>query len=190
MDRPWQFLLIASALSFSWLGMQAVHEAGHVLAAWAAGETVHRVVLHPLVLSRTGTTQDRHPLVVIWGGPLFGSLFPLVAWTITRSLRLSWVFLPRFFAGFCLIANGAYIGVGWPSGVGDAGDLIRYGSPPWLLVAFGLAAVPMGLRLWHGLGPHFGLGEARGRVSRRAALGTLSVLLVVVLVELLLGDRG
>ena len=50
----------------------------------------------------------------------------------------------------------------------DAGDLLRYGAPRWSLIAFGLACVPCGLYLWHGLGPHYGLGEAKGRVDRRA----------------------
>src|SRR3954447_20893621 len=54
--RIWQFVLVASVLVVSWLGMQAAHEAGHVLMAWASGETVHRVVLHPLTISRADAT--------------------------------------------------------------------------------------------------------------------------------------
>ena len=38
--RLFQFALIASTLAYSWLGMQIVHEFGHVLAAYAGGETV------------------------------------------------------------------------------------------------------------------------------------------------------
>ena len=100
-----------------------------------------------------------------------------------------WSYLLRFFAGFCLVANGVYLGVGSFEGVGDAGDLLRYGAPRWQLIAFGLVCVPPGLALWHGLGPHFGLGEAKGRVDRRAAVGILGLLLAVVLVELLVGTR-
>ena len=87
----------------------------------------------------------------------------------------------------------------WPSssstsrdsseGVGDAGDLLRHGAPRWTLIAFGLACVPCGLFLWHGLGPDFGLGAAKGRVDRRAALGTLALLLIVVLAEVLADRR-
>ena len=187
MNRLWQFILIASTISLSWLGMQVVHEAGHVLFAWVGGETVQRVVLHPLTISRTDATHDRHPLLVVWGGPLVGSVLPLAALGIARLLRIRWLYLVRFFAGFCLVANGVYLGVGSTSGVGDAGDLLRYGAPLWTLVAFGLVATPLGLFLWNGLGPHFGMGEARGRVSRRAALGTLVVLLIVLLVESLAG---
>ena len=73
--------------------------------------------------------------------------------------------------------------------MGDAGDLLRYGAPRWTLIAFGLVCVPAGLALWHGLGPHFGLGEAKGRVDRRAAVAVLSLLMAFVLVELLVGTR-
>ena len=42
-------ILIFSMLVASWLAMQVVHEFGHVLAAWATGGEVTRVVLQPLV---------------------------------------------------------------------------------------------------------------------------------------------
>src|SRR3954447_21268779 len=153
--------------------MQVVHELGHVLGARAGGERVERVVLQPLTISRTDASHDRHPLLVVWGGPLVGVILPLGALAVTRLFRSDWTYLLRFFAGFCLVANGVYLGVGSFEGVGDAGDLLRYRAPGWQLIAFGLACVPCGLFLWHGLGPHFGRGEAKGRVDRRAALGTL-----------------
>lgn len=131
-----QFVLIASTLVLSWLGMQIAHEAGHVLFAWAGGERVQRVVLHPLNISRTVATHDRHPLLVVWGGPLLGSVLPIAALPLARLLRTSWFYLVRFFAGFCLVANGVYIGVGSFPGVGDAGDLLRFGAPRWTLVGF------------------------------------------------------
>src|SRR4051812_23944774 len=189
MSRVYQAILIVSILGLSWLGMQIVHEAGHVLAAWAGGEEVHRVVLHPLAISRTDTSHQRHPLLIIWGGPALGVLLPLAALGLTRLLLLRWSYLVRFFAGFCLVANGVYLGVGSFEGVGDAGDLLRSGAPRWALIAFGLACVPCGLFLWHGLGPYFGLGTTERRVDRRAALGTLALLLIVVTVEVL-ADRG
>jgi hypothetical protein len=189
MSRLYQVTRIASALALCWLGMQIVHEFGHVLAAWGSGEEVYRVVLHPLTISRTDTSHDRHPLLVVWGGPLVGVAFPVAALAATGLIRPRWSYLPRFFAGFCLIANGAYLGVGSFGDVGDAGELLRYGGPRWALVTFGLVCVPAGLLLWHGLGPRFGLGEAKGRVDRRAVAGTLGVLVVVVLIEILVGSR-
>jgi hypothetical protein len=189
MSRLFQTLLIASTLVLSWLGTQAVHELGHVLCAWAGGETVNKVVLHPLTISRTDASHDRHPLLVVWGGPILGSFLPLVLLGITRLLRSGLFYLFQFFAGFCLVANGAYVGVGSFGGVGDAGDLMRYGAPRWTLIVFGLACVPLGLFLWNGLGAQYGLGRSSGEVDRRAALGTLGIVLLVVLVEVVTGSR-
>ena len=39
----------------------------------------------------------------------------------------------------------------------------------WSLWLFGAASLPLGLYLWNGLGPHFGLGTAAGKVDHRAA---------------------
>jgi hypothetical protein len=47
-NRLHQFVLIVSILLGSWLGMQAVHETGHVLGAWLTGGGIARVVLWPL----------------------------------------------------------------------------------------------------------------------------------------------
>lgn len=187
--RSCQILLIASTLALYWLGMQAVHELGHVLAAWAGGEGVDRVVLHPLTISRTDASHDRHPLAVVWGGPLVGAVLPAGLLALTRHLPSRSPYLLRFFAGFCLVANGVYLGVGSFDGVGDAGDLLRYGAPRWTLIAFGLIGVPAGFIYWHGLGPHFGLGQAKGRVDRRAAAGTLGLLVAVLLIEVLVDRR-
>ncbi len=107
-----QVTLIASTVGLGWLGMQAVHEMGHVAGAWAGGEAVERVVLHPLAISRTDATHDRHPLLVVWGGPILGVLLPLGALGIVRLVRPGLAYLFRFFAGFCLVANGAYLGIG------------------------------------------------------------------------------
>ncbi len=83
-------------------------------------------------------------------------------------LRCGLFYLFQFFAGFCLIANGVYLGVGSFGGVGDAGDLLRHGSPPWMLIAFGLVSAAAGMWLWNGLGPHYGLGKSRAGWDRRA----------------------
>ena len=48
-----QLILIGSTIVGSWLGMQAVHEAGHVLGARVTGGRVERIVLYPLTISRT-----------------------------------------------------------------------------------------------------------------------------------------
>ena len=136
--------------------MQVVHEFGHVVAAFACGETVRRVVLHPLALSRTDVSLDRRPWAVIWGGPVLGVALPL-AWLAAMKLHRSRLsYMVQFFAGFCLVANGAYLGAGALAGVGDAGDLIRFEAPTWPAILFGLVATALGLRLWNGLGASMG----------------------------------
>lgn len=68
--RLHQTILIGSTLLGSWLGMQAVHELGHVAGAWLTGGRVERVVLHPLTISRTDLATNPHPLPVVWAGPV------------------------------------------------------------------------------------------------------------------------
>ena len=69
MTRLLQIVLIGSTVVGSWLGMQAVHEAGHVLGAWLTGGRVARVVLHPLTISRTDLAENPWPLAVVWARP-------------------------------------------------------------------------------------------------------------------------
>jgi hypothetical protein len=96
----------------------------------------------------------------------------------------------RFFAGFCLVANGVYIGIGWALADGaDPWVMTENGSPRWLLVLFGLLAAPLGLYLWHRQGPHFGLGGAKGNVSVRAALISAALFLVLTGAELMRNVR-
>jgi hypothetical protein len=183
MERVHQVVLIISTLMLSWLGMMVVHEFGHVLGAWMTGGTVTRVVLHPLAISRTDVSPNQQPLFVVWAGPVLGVILPLAGWGLAAWIRLPGSYLLRFFAGFCLIANGAYIGVGEFDRVGDAGELLRHGAAPWDLWLFGIATIPLGLLLWHRQGIFFGLGAVRGKVNVRAAYGCLFVLLVPILVE-------
>ncbi len=189
MRRVHQTVLIVSTVLGSWLAMQAVHEAGHVLGAWLTGGRVERVVLHPLTISRTDLAGDPHPLAVAWCGPLLGVLMPLAAWGIARWLRLSVEFLVRFFAGFCLVANGAYLAAGSFSRVGDCGQILSHGSAIWQLWLFGAISVPAGFWLWHGQGVHFGLGSAQGATNPRLGYGCLLGLGLLVVGELLIGNR-
>ena len=163
--------------------MQVVHEFGHVLHAWASGGAVARVHLNPLDISRTDLARNPHPLVVAWGGAIWGCVLPLGGFWLVRTVAPRHAYLATFLAGFCLLTNGAYLAVGSFNGVGDAGDLMRIGSPRWLLILFGLPACGLGLYLWNGLGPSFGLGVANGQVDRRAALGVTFALVILVLME-------
>src|SRR5580698_1154821 len=99
MKRVHQVVLTFFTLLGSWLGMQDVHELGHVTAAWLTGGRVSKVVLYPLTISRTALAEDPHPLAVVWGGPLVGAALPLAFWLSARALRLQGDFVLRFFAG-------------------------------------------------------------------------------------------
>lgn len=184
----WRAILLCLTSSLAaWLGMQQVHELGHVLGAAATGGRVERIVLHPLTISRTDVAENPQPLVVVWAGPLAGVLLPLALWRGAALLRLRIAFLLRFFAGFCLIANGAYIGAGSLGRIGDCGEMLRHGSPMWLLWLFGLLTVPAGLVLWNGQGKHFGIGRDAADVDAGAIVASAIALVVVLAIGLLVG---
>jgi hypothetical protein len=190
MKRLPQMLLIVTFIGFSWLAMQVAHETGHVLVAKLTGGEVMRVALHPLIMSRTDLAENPHPLAVVWGGPLLGSAFPLLLFILAAALRLPGVYLFRFFAGFCLIANGVYIGAGPFLAEGaDPWVMTENGSPRWLLVVFGVITFASGLYLWHRQGPHFGLGAAKGRVNNRAAFISAGLFVTLTGAELLRNVR-
>jgi len=175
MNRLHQWILIASTIVASWLGMEAVHESGHVVGAWLTGGRVARVVLYPLTISRTDLAENPHPLAVVWAGPIVGAVAPLLLWGAAVAMRLAGAFLLRFFAGFCLIANGFYIGVGSFGRIGDCGQMLQNGSPIWTLWLFGLIAAPLGIWLWNRQGRYFGLGPNAATPPGRAAIGSLVV---------------
>jgi hypothetical protein len=184
-----QATLIVSLVGLSWPAMMAVHELGHVLHALVSGGSVVRVVLHPLAISRTDVSPNPHPQFVAWGGAVWGTILPLALFVITRWLTPKYAYLVAFFAGFCAVANGLYLAGGSLSGASEAGDLLRSGAAIWQLLAFGLSATIMGLWLWNGIGPSFGLGVAGGKVDRAVAVAVAIAFVAVVVVELLLsGD--
>ncbi len=187
MRRADQVVLIGSAVPLTWLAMLAAHEAGHALGALLTGGAVKVVVLHPLMISGTVLSRNPHPLLVTWAGPVLGVLLPLAAFGVAAALRMPGAYLLRFFAGFCALANGVYLGVGSVERVYDADDLLRQGSPAWHLWLFAAVTIPLGLVLWHRLGPYFGLGKAKGRVSRGAALVCLVLLVLVAGLEFIFG---
>lgn len=187
MNRVNQVILIAPFLPFCWLAMMVVHELGHLLGAYVSGGQVERVILHPLAISRTDLSGNPHPLVVCWAGPVFGIVLPLLLHAVIRQLCKEFKSISQFFAGFCMVANGAYLGIGSIHGIGDSGDLLRLGTPIWLLWIFGLCSSAAGLWLWNGLGPSFGFGSAKGKVETRIAYISLGLFTTIVLLELIFG---
>src|SRR4051812_23198633 len=112
-------ILLPVLLYAAWLVMMFVHEAGHVLHAWLSGGAVNRVHIPLVGFSQTFYSANPRPGFVAWGGPVWGCTIPLILLGLARVFRMP-ERVPRaaqFFAGFCLIANGAYLGVGWISRV-------------------------------------------------------------------------
>jgi hypothetical protein len=129
-------------------------------------------------------------LVVIWGGPIVGSLLPLLVWLAADRLRWSGAFLLRFFAGFCLVVNGAYLFGGSFDGIGDCGDLLRYGAPMWTLWLFGLIAFPLGLGVWNGDDRDLRLGPEARNIRPAVVYGVVALAVVTVAVELVVDFLG
>jgi hypothetical protein len=198
MDRFFQLLLMFSTAGLSWLSMMALHECGHVLHGWMSSARLGGVHLPLIGFSRTDFVENPHPLFVVWGGPLWGCLLPLMIWGAVRCIRAPCGFargatdgrgfLLKWFTGFCLIVNGAYLFGGAYVQRLEADDpsvILQNGGARWQLIAFGLPAIAAGLYLWNGLGPHFNLGAARGKVDCKAAVGAAVALTCVVLLLLI-----
>lgn len=183
MDRLHQVVLIVSVVLLSWFGAMLVHEFGHVIGAVATGGRVDGVVLPAVGFSQTLIGGEPHMLITIWAGPLVGVLLPLAVYAGWLAGRLPGDYVWRFFCGVCLVLNGAYLAFGTINNAGDVGDLLFYGAAKWQLWFFGAVTMPTGMWMWRGIGAHFGLGAARGRVQPMAAYtcAGLLVLLVVVM---------
>ncbi len=149
--------------------MQLLHETGHVIGALTSGGTVEQVILNPLQFSRTDLSRNPKPLYVAWSGPIFGATAPLVIVAAVWRYKTWWKQLVCFFAGFCLLANGLYLGVGGFITAGDANDILRFGAMLWQLVAFGAICTILGLVMWHRLGPKLGLVKLEAEISTKNA---------------------
>jgi hypothetical protein len=188
--RCHQILLVVSILWLSWLTMMLVHECGHVLGALATRGQVRRVVWHPAVISRTDVRPNPHPLIEVWAGPIFGSAVPFVVAAAASLLRLRVAYLSWVIAGFCLIANGAYIAIGASHPIGDAQELVAHGMARWPMGVFGSIAVATGFWIWHRVSPRLGFGPLPAEISARHAYLTLAVAATMTAVGFAFGDRG
>ena len=169
--------------------MMAVHEFGHVVGAFVTRGAVERIVLYPLTISRTDVSPNPNPGVVVWLGPLIGCTFPLFVRQLIPQRIVAARNIIQFFAGFCLIANGGYIAGGSLEGIGDCGEMLRTGTPLWLMFAFGAIAISSGLYLWHRLGSLTRFMMDPTSVTPQLAFGTLVALLIVLGAEFAFSPR-
>ena len=181
----WQRIALWTILPLMcWLLMQIAHESGHMLAAWFTGGTVIKVDLHPLHISYTLVSPNPRAAVVCWSGPLIGSGLPVGLWLGAYWLSMRSVHYFQFFAGFCLIANGAYLGTVLIAPAGDTQELLRLGcSPHWMLL-FGAITLPAGFWLWNGLGRKFGMGIDAAEISTKETFVVWGCFILFVVTEL------
>lgn len=189
MQRFHQFVFLLSLLALCWFLMMAIHELGHVIGALVTGGTVRRVVLHPLTISRTDVIPNPSPSIVVWLGPLVGCILPATSWLL---IPRSWALArssAMFFAGFCLLANGAYIAIGSFEGIGDCREMLKHGSPLWSLIVFGLVTIGLGLTFWHRLGSVKTFLSQPDLVDTKHAYTLLVLLTALIAFELFLSPR-
>lgn len=184
-----QFVLICSLGWLSWLGMMLVHEAGHALAALCTGGHVERIIWHPLALSRTDVRPSPSPLIVVWGGPVFGSSAPLLAMFISSKMRWRFNYMLSFFAGFCLLAHGLYIGIGAVDPIGDAHEMLRLGTPRWVLATFGLTTI-IGMWIFERVSTKLGFGLNSEAIVTRKAYGTFLAAFLLTCIGIAVGNHG
>ncbi len=176
-------------MGLSWFVMMAVHELGHVVGAIVTGGVIERDVLYPLSNSRTDVSPNPHPAIVVWLGPVVGCVLPLAMFAVTPHRLTVMRNVVRFLAGFCLIANGAYISIGSFDRVGDCGEMLRTGTPHWAMLAFGVVTVPLGLYLWHGLGSFKHFINDQSVAKPRMAYVAAGALIILVAVEFILSPQ-
>ena len=115
-----------------------VHECGHMLSAILGGASIIDVELRPWKLSHTLIADSDHQIMDAWMGPIFGAVFPALLFLMLKQTRLKTIL--GFFAGFCLVGNGVYIGIGWLGPYGDAEVMVQLGVPVAIMITFGLVA--------------------------------------------------
>jgi len=150
MLRQLKILLLASLCS--WYGMMTFHEVGHVIVAWSSGAEIVEVSIPLLGFSHTVVKNDPNPLWTAWAGALGGAGTALFVLLVTVRFPRRARHIVLYMAGFSLVANGLYLGVGLLYRAGDCEVLLRLGAEPSQLLLFGLTSTGMGLMCWHRMG--------------------------------------
>ncbi|MCA9240175.1 MAG: M50 family metallopeptidase [Planctomycetales bacterium] len=133
--------LVALAIWF-WVSMLLTHEIGHVVAAVVTGEKITYVNIYPGQMPTT-LVAGSPSAAILWAGVLSGWLTPsLIALGLSqvqrfRTLLWCWV-------GFCWAAGGLYLALGGIETLTDTSQLVRIGTPLWLLIAVGSGATIAG----------------------------------------------
>ena len=142
------WLKFTFTLLLSWYPFMCTHEFGHIISAKLNGGQVEEVILVPWRFSQTVISGSTDSLMDVWAGPFIGVLVPCLLCLTLKIIRKS-NFYTTTFCGFCLLANGLYLGVGWIDKVGDCKDILANGGNVTSMIIFGLCACASGLLFWH-----------------------------------------
>ena len=162
--------------------MYCVHEFGHVIGAMVTGGKIDSVVLSPVTISQTILSKNPSPLTVVWLGPLIGVIVPTLVWIVIPNQFPDLKRHVQFFAGFCLIANGAYIGAGSIELIGDCKQMYQSGTPRWVMIVFGIFASIAGLFTWHQIGEVRSLWSLPSTISWQSAIAMATAACTAALV--------
>lgn len=124
----------------SWCVMALSHEMGHIVCGWLCGAKLIDADLLPWHMPYSFFEPDPTPLVTLWGGPVLGVLVPVIVAACVRK-PIGW-----FVAHFCLLANGAYIAVGWFTGEQhlDTTKLLDHGAFQISIVTYCVLTIGFG----------------------------------------------
>ncbi|MCP4177698.1 MAG: hypothetical protein GY756_08020 [bacterium] len=142
-----KYAYIILTIIISWWPMMVIHEFGHIISVLIFGGKINKLILYSWKFTYTIRSGSLHPLIDLWAGPVIGVLIPLIFYLIARKLRVG--FFWGMFSGFCLIANGIYIGIGWINKIGDTKEMINLGSPIYFMLIFSIVCTVSGLFIWH-----------------------------------------
>jgi hypothetical protein len=185
-----QFLLIAGLVWSSWLCMMLVHEAGHVIGALLTGGHIKQVVWHPFVFSRTDVEPNPSPIIEVWAGPMIGCVIPFGLSLSIKLTRWRLKYMLSFFASFCLIANGLYIGIGSIDPIGDTRQLVHLGVSRITILTFGIVASSIGFWILNAISPQLGFGHERVIPLKTDVNVSLCAAASITLICFAFGNRG
>jgi len=156
--------------------MTVSHELGHVVSGLAGGARLTHLELRPWHFPQSHLVNDNHPLLTLWAGPVLGCLLPLLVAFILRR-PACW-----FVAWFCVVANAAYLLLGYYSGNGelDSAKMIHAGARPLELLAAVTIALPPGY--WKFRQASIGLITGQTPAFSRRGLWISSAALLTVLI--------
>ncbi|MEM7755820.1 MAG: M50 family metallopeptidase [Planctomycetota bacterium] len=134
-----------SLIACSWPVINWTHEVGHVLSAELTGGEVSRVVPDPRTFARTEYAANPTPLAVVWSGPVTGTIAGvlLALALLARRGRVLGCTV-ALLGATCLLANGAYIGLGAINPIADTEVMSRLGVPRWGMAVFGIPVAVAG----------------------------------------------